>query len=489
MNTKVYDQSKLMFIILSVLVLLNFSIFPDRIFIQIFTVVYLFIIYKKFAKNNKDFLYYSTLLLAIINFSMEIPLTRRYSIYYFYVTLFIYMMGLIVYCVKNRKNIDMKKLFKNPYISFLMIFILYMIFTMFIAESKKLAIKYIYNFFIMVSLAIMICFHNKSEKNLELTLKFLKYLFGGILFLGILEICGISYGIRNHFVEWDPMAAQIEYVKHIPVTFFYNPNNYAVFLVLGMAALAISFLFSDNKKDKMIYASLYFIAQINLIFTRSRTAWISIFLIILFCMGFYMLKFKNNKRKILQLTQIFSVTVLVFVAISCIPSMKPYYGKFSTSKFFNFKKQDTAIEQPPIAIGKKGSDNQRITLMYDVVHGVFYEKHYFGFGPGNIEKHVEKMNNTFGVFNVHSLWFEILGNFGILFFLYYTYIYLHIIIKNLVLHSRERQSQNPKLLLFACLMFGLIFLSFAPSSIMWYTPFWIVIGLSINSINLKSSLK
>ncbi len=127
--------------------------------------------------------------------------------------------------------------------------------------------------------------------------------------------------------------------------------------------------------------------------------------------------------------------------------------------------------------------------MYDVVHGVFYEKHYFGFGPGNIEKHVEKMNNTFGVFNVHSLWFEILGNFGILFFLYYTYIYLHIIIKNLVLHSRERQSQNPKLLLFACLMFGLIFLSFAPSSIMWYTPFWIVIGLSINSINLKSSLK
>ena len=140
MNIKVYDQSKLMFIILSVLVLLNFFIFPDRIFIQIFTVVYLFIIYKKFAKNNKDFLYYSTLLLAIINFSMEIPLTRRYSIYYFYVTLFIYMMGLIVYCVKNRKNIDMKKLFKNPYISFLMIFILYMIFTMFIAESKKLAI-------------------------------------------------------------------------------------------------------------------------------------------------------------------------------------------------------------------------------------------------------------------------------------------------------------------------------------------------------------
>ncbi len=90
------------------------------------------------------------------------------------------------------------------------------------------------------------------------------------------------------------MAAQIEYVKHIPVTFFYNPNNYAVFLVLGMAALAISFLFADNKKDKMIYASLYFIAQINLIFTRSRTAWISIFLIILFCMGFYMLKFKNK---------------------------------------------------------------------------------------------------------------------------------------------------------------------------------------------------
>ncbi|WP_243154567.1 O-antigen ligase family protein [Clostridium sporogenes] len=363
-----------------------------------------------------------------------------------------------------------------------------MIFTMFIADSKKLAIKYIYNFFIMVSLAIMICFHNKNEKKIEFTLKFLKYLFAGILFLGVLEICGVSYGIRNHFVEWDPIAAQIEYVKHIPVTFFYNPNNYAVFLVLGMTTLAIAFLFSNNKKDKIIYTLLYIIAQINLIFTRSRTAWISIFLIILFCMGFYILKFKNNKRKIFQLTQIFSVTVLVFVLISCIPSMKPYYGKFSTSKFFNFKKQDSTIEQPPIAIGKKGSDNQRVTLMYDVVNGVFYEKHYLGFGPGNIERHIEKMDNTFGVFNVHSLWFEILGNFGILFFLYYIYTYLHIIIKNLMLHSRE-EMKNSKSLLFACLMFGFIFLSFAPSSIMWYTPFWIVIGLSINYLNLKSNFK
>ncbi|APQ95869.1 O-antigen ligase family protein [Clostridium botulinum] len=486
MNTKVYDQSKLMFIILSVLALLNFFVFPDRIFIQIFTVGYLFIIYKKFAKNNKDFLYYSTLLLAIVNFSMEIPLTTRYSIYYFYVTLFIYMMGLIDYCIKHRKNISIKKLFKNPYISFLIVFILYMIFTMFIAESKKLAVKYIYNFFIMVSLAIMMCFHNKNEKNLGLTFKFLKYLFAGILSLGILEICGISYGIRNHFVEWDPMAAQIEYVKHIPVTFFYNPNNYAVFLVLGMTALAISFLFSDNKKDKMVYSLLYFIAQINLIFTRSRTAWISIFLIILFCMGFYALKFKNNKRKILKLTQIFSVTVLVFVAISCIPSMKPYYGKFSTSKFFHFKKNDATIEQPAIVIGKKGSDNQRATLMYDVVHGVFYQKHYLGFGPGNIEKHIEKMNNTFGVFNVHSLWFEILGDFGILFFVYYTYVYLSIIIKNLFLYYKNIEYENPQLIISACLMFGFIFLSFAPSSVMWYTPFWIVLGISINTINVNN---
>ncbi len=105
--------------------------------------------------------------------------------------------------------------------------------------------------------------------------------------------------------------------------------------------------------------------------------------------------------------------------------MKPYYGKFSTSKFFNFKKQDTAIEQPPIAIGKKGSDNQRITLMYDVVHGVFYEKHYFGFGPGNIEKHVEKMNNTFGVFNVHSLWFEILEFWDIILLILYIHLFTY----------------------------------------------------------------
>ncbi len=65
--------------------------------------------------------------------------------------------------------------------------------------------------------------------------------------------------------------------------------------------------------------------------------------------------------------------------------------------------------------------------MYDVVHGVISEKHYLGFGAGNIEKYVEKMNNTFGVLNVHSFWVEMLGDFGIAIFLYIIYIYISMI--------------------------------------------------------------
>jgi teichuronic acid biosynthesis protein TuaE len=476
------------FLVILISVLLNYLIFPNMLYTQLFTAVYVIIAYYMFSDTTKETIYFSTLLLAVINFSMVIPITSRYSIYYFYVTLFIYVVGYLIYFFKNRENINIKSITKNKYALFLAIFFGYMIITTFISADKKLAVKYIYNCAIMASLLLMIFIENNSISKLKKTFRFLLYVDAGILFTGILQISGLSCGLRNHFEEWDPESMQqIAYVKHIPVTFFYNPNNYAVFLVLGMTALIIAFLYTNNKKLKLTYTILYFISQVNLIFTRSRTAWGSVFLVIFFCIGVYILKLRGNKANIKKLMAIFTLTLAVFWFLSTIPSMEPFYGKLASLNIFHFG--GGPAQQTPLILGKKGSDNERYTLMYDVLHGVFYDKNVLGFGPGNIEKYVEKMGNTFGVLNVHSLWLEILGDFGVAFFLYFVFIYLKIILNDISAYSKVEEGYRQYNLIGASLCFALIFLTFAPSSVMWYPPFWMSLSIGVRMATINDKMR
>ncbi|WP_406769376.1 O-antigen ligase family protein [Candidatus Clostridium stratigraminis] len=431
-------------------------------------------------------IYYSTLLLSIVNFSMVIPITSQYSIYYFYVTLFIYAAAYALYYFRNIKTFDIKAILKNKYIIFLIVFLCYMVITTFIAADKKLAIKYIYNYIIMALLAMMIFVENNTISKLKNTLKYLLYIYGGILFTGLLQIAGITCELRNHFEEWDPESfAQLPYVNKIPVTFFYNPNNYAVFLVLSMTVLMVAYLYTKNKKEKTVLSIFYLISLINLIFTRSRTAWASLFLIIVFCIAIYLIKERRNIINVKRLTGIFIASLMVFFVLSTVPAMEPFYGKLATTSIFHFF-GSSKNKQPVLIIGNKGSDAERYTLAYDVIHGIFKDKNYFGFGPGNVEKYVEKMNNTYGVLNVHSLWLEMLGDFGIIFFIYFLIIFLYVIKENVFVSYSEEERGGQFFTTSAALFFGLVFLSFAPSSIMWYTPFWITIGIAYRTASMRT---
>ncbi|WP_027626894.1 O-antigen ligase family protein [Clostridium lundense] len=490
------NKNTAVYLILMLALVANYFIFPSLIVVQLFAGFYLTIIYKKFANNIKHMIYFTTILFAIINFSLEIPLGSRYSIYYFYVTLFIYMICLLYSFIKNNPKIEFEKIKNNKYLMFFIVFVVYMLASVLLAGDKKLAIKYIYNFAIMASLLIMVILENRSKEIMNKTLRFLQYVYTGILGLGILEIFEIRYGTRNHFVEWDPIAAQISYVKKIPVVFFYNPNNYAVFLVIGMTILFSAWLFSKDKNKKMIYLLLYFVSQVNLIFTRSRTAWVTIFITLLFATIFYAFGKNKDKVKTKKLFALGTITMVVFVGISFIPSMQPFYGKITGSKLlgrlniWNMEYQPSEEDEQLIQLGKKGSTNQRYTLLYDVAHGVFVEKHFLGFGPGNIEKYVEKMDNTFGVVNVHSLWFEILGDFGIPIFFYVIYIYLAMILDSIKAYYHANEELKKYLIMFASTSFGVIFLAFAPSTIMWYPTFWIVVGMTVTlAINNKKFIK
>lgn len=496
------DKKFLMNLILS-FIAINFIIYPKLVFVQIFASFYIVLIYKKFAKDFMDMLYYSIILFSIIGFYMKFNVI--YSIYYYYVLILLYMSIITIKSLKN-KSYKLCKKKHNKYFVFICIFFIYMVLSVFIVSSKSEAIKYIIMITMMIALAVIMFIQIKNIKQLENTFEFLFLLFVGIILLGILQIFGLYYGIENAYNRGGIHSEIMNFTKHIPTTFFYNPNNYAVFLVMGMICLIIYYQYSKQRKDKLIIITAYIIAQVNLIFSRSRTGWISIVLAIFLLILFYMIKkLKVNqikyKQKIIEIGLFLVITACVFTMFSFIPKMQPFYSKFSMAKYITYFKEEPDVKlveninddsnksknknESPITIGGSGSNNERITLIYDVIKGVFKEKHFMGFGAGNIEIYIKSLNNTNGKYNIHSFWFEILGNFGVVIFLYMVYVYLSLILDNIKNHNKCDYKGIH--LMCAAVMIIFILLAFAPSSIRDFAPFWMLLGIATKNVFLQNT--
>lgn len=476
---KINNKTYWIFIGSVILVLINALYFPTLFLIHIFVIFYLIVIYKKIATNTSEYLYMSTLLLALVDTNMVFPIGSKYAIYYYYLFLLAYLMHAIYNFKKNNIAINIKNI--NKYFIFISLFFIYIIFSILIAADLKMAVRSSINYIIMINFILMIIIENRKYEKLKNSFKFFTWIYTGIVLLGIFEICGFKFGARNHYVDLGLMVQQYPFLKHVPEVFFYNPNNYAVLLVLGMTAIYIKRIFSKNSYNKWFYNILFLVSQINLIFTTSRTAWITIFVIYFIAFIFFIIK---KELKLANKTIKFgAATLLIFVIFSFIPSMTPYYGKFNSTpilkklNLYNANKPEEE-NKAMVTIGDQGSLNERITLIYDVIDGVIIHKHYLGFGVGNIGNYIKYKDNTFGIYNVHNFWFEILGDFGAGIFIYLIYIYLNLIfdlIKKGAFFKDELKCY-PNML--ALGLVGFIFLAFGPSSVITFEPFWILIGIS-----------
>lgn len=467
--------------------LLNIFLIPSLFMIYIFTGIYVLLIYFRFAENVKSLVYYSTILFALVFLCLYMPIGDKFSIYYFYISTLLYLIIHFTLLIKNKENIFERYFHKNKYDIFPIIFIPYLAISFLLAANKTIAGNYMIIYFIMLSFVFMLINENKTEKNIAKTLKFLEYVYCGILFLGITEMFGVKYGLRNHFWDYGVRFSGVSYTERIPVVFFYNPNNYAVFLVLAMIFIFVTFVFAKSKGRRVWLGSLYLISQINLIFTKGRTGWASIFIELIFAL-LLILIFKVKPLEKPTIKFIVS-TLMVFILLSLIPFMAPFYGKIikktpvRTNTPVNIKTvvktKAEPVSEDIVKLGDTGSVNQRYTILYDVFKGVVLKGHILGFGPGNTQYYVQSIKNTHGVINIHSLLFEILGDFGIPMCLYSIYIYLCLIIDLIKGSIVTGKIKNHYAFMLGLNLFGFIFLSFAPSTVITFTTFWLILGLSL----------
>ncbi|MBL4938123.1 O-antigen ligase family protein [Clostridium sp. YIM B02515] len=340
-------------------------------------------------------------------------------------------------------------------------------------------------------------------KNIKKTITFLIYLFVGIELGGLFEIFGVRFGMRNHFIEAGYSLADA-YIKRIPVVFFFNPNDYAFYLVIMLIIINVFIMFSEKLKEKLKLLIIFSIGQVNLIFTASRTGWICFILssiitafVIFMCNIEKSKKYKYIKSQIILLTYI----IIFFFVFSINTISRPYFGKIESIPYVgkiysinSIKSNDNSNENKNkvdknnnLELGGKGSNNERYTLIYNVINGIFIKKHYLGYGVGNSVVLEASFNNTNDILNVHSFWFEILADFGVIIFLYLLYIYINLI---LGLSKLSKKSKNIIFSMFLIInivsLIILIPLSFASSSIISHTIFWIALGLSYSSIKDKN---
>ncbi|MGG7164305.1 O-antigen ligase family protein [Clostridium ihumii] len=491
------NNKKFLFILFFVLIFINFIRTPSIFVVHLFSAMYLVLIYYKFSDDALELAYNMCILFSFNTMGTQINIS------------FAILMFLILF-VKNYRDNSQNANYKfnvksiiNKYSIFFIVFVVYITLSFFIADNKGVALKFLLKkYYVAMGLIVVLAMYNKTNEKLNKTMKIFLSIFVGIVFLTLLEMMGLKTGLSNVYAD---MNFYDYYIKWIPKLFYYNPNNFAVVSVIGMTTIITTLVFkaNDKKLDKKL-CILFILTEVELIFARSRIAWLTLIAVILFVMIYNGIfeKIRELKKSILlKSTKLILLGITVFFILSFFPKMKPFYGKIMdnpVSKAMHnliLSKSSGStedIEEPifDIEIGGGGSENVRFTLMYDVTQGVFKEKNYLGFGPGNTEQYVLKLDNTHGIGNIHSFWFELLGDFGIFTLCYVIIMYITMMIDLFTLQLKSKSSNKKNIftvLTWSCIA---ISLAFSPSSAVSFLPFWFLIGVPFSVVyNKKEYLK
>lgn len=478
----VKDKKNLISILYALFILLNFILNTSLIVVDAYALILgLIIIYYIKWEKPAELLYYFVLLFSVMDFSFNLPMLGRFNIYYLHIALLILTIAMARNFITSRPLPKLRDVTSNKYILFLVIFIVYMVLSLAWVQNRGMAFKYLINYAIMICFMLAVYTFNPNREKAKETLKVLLFTAIPVLVIGSFEMMGIRMPVRNIFSDNNlyPLAY---YLRTIPTVFFYNPNNYGVYLIMAMSFI-IPFL-SFNHKNRLngLFWIMQIIALLNLIFCTSRTAYI----VMLLTLAGFILFFMATKEwaKFRRAVAVGLTTLIIFYGLSLMPVMSIYYGKFNDTPIINkLSLKGKAVNVPIAQFADEGSTSERWTIIVDIVNGVFKKGHPQGFGVDNTAIYLKDMNNTHGIVNPHSLWFEILGDFGVGIFLYLIFIYLSLLwdlLKVYLLSIKEETSGFTSYLTISLIgaLGGFILMAFAPSSVISFSQMWLLYGLA-----------
>ena len=284
--------------------------------------------------------------------------------------------------------------------------------------------------------------------------------------------CGILF---HNFIGWYEIATrnyhwvsekyliQLTYSQTpVPVSVFYNPNDFATVLSFGIFALFVAHRYSNHRSVKILWALTLISSFILLVLTQSRANLIGVLLGISFMV---MVKFGLSYKKI-----VISLFLLMSFAFALLFTDFGTYVSNFIDIYLNFDMEN-------------GSEQQRSILLKNAFC-VFVNSYGLGTGAGNLSFRML----TDGCFSieagsVHNWWVEILVTYGIVIFLWYVLNYI-MILKKFFLKAKESYLASNMFAFLICFVIGCI----SSSSCLSNEPLWCAFALvyACASIDLNS---
>lgn len=366
----------------------------------------------------------------------------------------------IVFFLDAHNNKFKFKSFEKQFVFFLVLWVAYAFFLLWYralykdAGALKELMQLILDFFV----AISIIFISKKDETYHIIFKICRI---SVLFLIVISIIEIFTGIHlSTSAYYNPLLLHIGDSSNPQKAtgIFFNENDLSVCLTLFTPL----FFPLKNKgyKINVFYIIILSVIEFILLKNDSMICFFSLLVGFVLYAIFYGIKYKWI---FVSLTYFYLLEKLIFF-LSISRSTK---GGLSAS----------VEEQFSIINNQTGSAYIRLnTYIIEFIGSIKISK-AIGLGPYGINYFLEQFDPRYVLKNPHSVWLEVLGNYGIFIFLIFTSICI-ISFVTIVL-SGEKRNHSRAIIISMDVM--LILLGFVSSNYIGIAYWWIVIAISISS--------
>ncbi len=380
---------------------------------------------------------------------------------------FFLLLVLLLFCFKSmfKGTIALHQNSIKNYIYFLFFWLGYSTISLAWAISKGDAIRDIIFLLMGILVIFFATYYFFTEKDLINLYHIWLFVFCLLIVIGFWEhLTGIHLPVSSLYSEVRP------YLMHIPTGVFFNPNDYAIFLALGIPFSLTLFRYSKKKYLYFLSICCFISAFYLIISTGSRANIVAVLFEILFIFIFLM-NINKKAKFLIGLTTI----IIIFSVIFPLESAYQVYNKIMAEL-------NSLMIQLRL---REGSIGIRVNLLKNCLY-FLYSSAGFGIGAGNAEYYIANYSKyyTSGIINPHNWWLEILVNYGLIIFLGYIFFYIGII-KRLWKIYRSIHSKVDKKICETLLisMLGFFFASVSSSSIMAFNPQWLLFAFTLSFIN------
>lgn len=420
--------------------------------------------------------YYTLLISSIFEYASYFP--RHEKLYYFHVMLVLCVIVSVFNVFMNKR--ELKKIDKKA-VCFYILWFAYICLSFIWSKSKSLSMKYIVIYAMMFAFVFIVIMFNTSKERFYNSLKVVGFVFLLTVVIGMTEaVTGTLLPVKHYFdsIMNKLTLKELIVLRSRPVVFFFNANNYATFLGIGIPFVMYLLYYARTTVSKLFFGIATLLTFTALVLTNSRS---NILAVCLIMVVYTIIIFKEGKLKALIYPLIIAVA---FTGIYKYSYLMVKHGVEYEQKMIEKMGSMTKISKADI--GEEGSENVRATIIYDVVNGVIKEKRVLGFGAGNTIQHLMDMNNTHGIYSPHGLATEILGDFGV-FLIIYGVFYLYLLYSLLII-GLKRDGLN-RFIAYSLLtsLIGFTIGSFSPSSVTYFLPNYLLFGLSVSFIQINKT--